>query len=211
MTAMMNTWDRFHVWGRSKLCPFDAIASFVPKQGRILDVGCGHGLFSKYLKTDSRQRQIQGVDVDRDKIEFAKAHFTEEGLDFKVMDLVTEDLDVKADCVVIVDVLYLIPYERQKAILSRCHELLADNGVLVIKEIGDKPRWKAALNQIEETLAVKILKITEGHDFYFHTVEEFRDLLEQLSFSVDVRRVDRGYPHPHVAYICRKSKNSSAS
>jgi 2-polyprenyl-3-methyl-5-hydroxy-6-metoxy-1,4-benzoquinol methylase len=202
---MKGIWNHFHVWGRSRLCPFRAIASFVPEQGRIVDLGCGHGLFSHYLKTTSARREIQGYDLDEEKVRFAQAQFAREGLEFRVFNLLTQDLEVKADCIVIVDVLYLIPFERQTTILRRCREQLDDHGILVVKEVGDTPKWKDMINRFEETLAVKVFGITKGHDFYFHKSEEFCELLRQEGFSVEVHRVDRGYPHAHVAYICRKA------
>lgn len=200
----MTTWERFHVWGRSKLCPFKALASFVPKQGKIIDVGCGHGLFSKYLKQESSARDIRGLDVDKKKIAFARANFSRDGLVFEDRDLLVHDIDCEADCIVIVDVLYLIPYARQREIIRRCRELLRENGMLLIKEIDNTPSWKASFNRFEETLAVKILRITHGKEFYFHHAEDFRKVLVEEGFSVNVHALDRGYPHSHVAFVCRK-------
>ena len=40
---------RMHNYVRRATCPFDRIAGFVPAEGTICDLGCGHGLFSIYL------------------------------------------------------------------------------------------------------------------------------------------------------------------
>ncbi len=34
---------------RWRLCPFEEIESHIPKEGKIIDVGCGYGLLAKYM------------------------------------------------------------------------------------------------------------------------------------------------------------------
>jgi len=36
---------RFHNYVRYKTCPFFRIEPFVPREGKIYDLGCGHGFF----------------------------------------------------------------------------------------------------------------------------------------------------------------------
>ena len=38
--------DRLHVRGRWWTCPFPLVEREVPRTGRVLEVGCGHGLLS---------------------------------------------------------------------------------------------------------------------------------------------------------------------
>src|SRR5215218_3544589 len=40
---------RLFLRGRDFLCPMSAVAREVPMVGRILDIGCGHGLFTALL------------------------------------------------------------------------------------------------------------------------------------------------------------------
>ena len=40
---------RLHVWIRVKTCPFLEIEKLIPKDGQIIDYGCGHGVFSHIL------------------------------------------------------------------------------------------------------------------------------------------------------------------
>ncbi|MEW6155484.1 MAG: class I SAM-dependent methyltransferase [Actinomycetota bacterium] len=64
---------RVHVRGRWLTCPFPRIERAVPAYGRVLEVGCGYGLFSTYLALREPGREVVGVDIDQAKIEVATA------------------------------------------------------------------------------------------------------------------------------------------
>ena len=44
----------------------------MPAVGRVLDIGCGHGLFSIYLGLMSPDRDVLGVDIDARKLVIAR-------------------------------------------------------------------------------------------------------------------------------------------
>ncbi|MCB1238533.1 MAG: class I SAM-dependent methyltransferase, partial [Tetrasphaera sp.] len=60
--------DRVHVRGRWWTAPFTAVEKSLPTTGRVLEVGCGHGLFVAYAALTGPQRTVVGVDIDTDKI-----------------------------------------------------------------------------------------------------------------------------------------------
>src|SRR5207253_1937842 len=64
---------RGFVLARHLLAPLARVAAAVPSSGRILDVGCGHGLFSNALALGSPDRQVLGVDPSGVKIAVARA------------------------------------------------------------------------------------------------------------------------------------------
>lgn len=186
---------------RWRICPLPAIAARVPRDGVVVDLGCGHGLLTQLLA--SPQREVIGVDADARKI--AVARQTERpGLRFVTGDVTGLDLP-RMNAVTIVDVLYLIPRPDQARILTRCAENMAPGGVILLKEMSERPRWKAWLNHAEETLAVRALKITHGSArFAFRPRSEWTALLSRLGFEVEVVPLDRGYVHPHVLFVARK-------
>src|SRR5687767_8583092 len=63
---------RLFLRGRHILCPMKKVAREVPPAGRILDIGCGHGLFPALLASGSSQRTIVGVDPSEGKIDVAR-------------------------------------------------------------------------------------------------------------------------------------------
>jgi SAM-dependent methyltransferase len=198
--------DRLHMIVRWRVCPLRAIAACVPAQGLIVDLGCGHGLFAQLLARDSAARTVIGVDLDTRKIAVAE-QLALPNLRFATGDAATIDLP-PVQAVTIIDVFYLIPYETQERLLAACVKRLAPGGLIVLKDMAERPRWKVWLNWLEETLAVRVLRITvsdESGRFYFRTRAEWRALFARLGFAVQTIPMDGGYYHPHVVFVARKS------
>jgi len=195
--------DRLHMILRWWLCPRPAVAARVPAEGVIIDLGCGHGLFALLLARESAGRQVIGIDLDDRKIAVAR-QIRLPNLRFEVGDIGQIEVP-SAQAVTLLDVLYLVPYDVQERLLALCAGRLAPGGVIVLKETAEVPRWKAWLNRLEETLAVRVLRITVGGRFYFRTRADWQALFERLGFAVETVPLDRGYYHPHVLFVARKT------
>lgn len=196
---------RAHVAVRWATCPFPAVAAQLPPSGRILEVGCGHGLLSLFLALESADRRITGIDVDQDKLGAAQAAAAAGDL-AATFDVVTgaELPEGPWDGIAIVDVLYLLGAEDQRALLRSCAGALAPGGVLAVKEMALVPRWKARWNSVQETAAVKLLGITEGEELTFLSPADMAGAMVEGSLSVRDRPIHRGYPHPHHLLVGQK-------
>ena len=103
------------------------------------------------------------------------------------------------DCITIPDVLYLLPGDGKYRLLSDCFDALKPGGLLLLKEVDTKPRWKYAVAKAEEVLAVKIARFTQGNAVDFLPSGDCTELLGNIGFEgAEVMRLDRGYPHPYV-------------
>lgn len=196
---------RAHVHVRWWTAPFPAVASALPDEGRILEIGSGHGLFSTYAALRSPTRAVLGVDIDAAKVALAQAAARECPAD--VAFAVGESGAVPAgpwDAVVFVDVLYLLPAEEQRRLLTRACEQLAPGGALVVKEMGTSPRWKARWNTWQETLSVKVLRITAGSSFDFVDPAVTAGWLHDLGFVTTAQRLDGHRLHPHHLLTARR-------
>lgn len=202
---------RAHVRVRWRTCPFPAVAAYVPTAGRILDLGCGHGVFSAYLALQSDRRQVLGTDVASDKIRAALAAAGaaaargRTNLRFALADRDGESLPAGPwEAIVVLDVLYLLEPERQESLLTRCARALSPGGLLLVKEVADRPRWKAAWNRMQETLSVRVLRITSGKRLWFLPPAQHAAWLASRGLEVAEHSLDEGFVHPHHLIVARR-------
>ncbi|GAA3823707.1 class I SAM-dependent methyltransferase [Cellulomonas soli] len=193
---------RAHVHGRWWSAPFAPVVAALPPSGRILEVGCGHGLFSAYAALTSADRSVVGVDIDESKIAHAQvaAQGFGSGLSFTVEPSGAVPPGPWA-AVVFVDVLYLLPAAEQRRLLAEAAGSLAPDGVIVVKEMDTRPRWKARWNTWQETVSVKVLRLTAGSSFDFVEPGEMAGWLSELGLVTRHERIDRGRLHPHHLLI----------
>ncbi|MFD2091069.1 class I SAM-dependent methyltransferase [Blastococcus deserti] len=198
--------DRLHVLVRWLSCPFPPVVEVLPSTGRVLEVGCGHGLFSGYLARRSPGLRVRGVDIDADKIAVAATSLPPDDgrLEFAVGEPGSVP-DGPWDAVVLVDVLYLLDEAGQRALLASCAAALAPGGLLVVKDMDTRPRWKARWNAAQEALSVRVLGITAGsREFTFVPPDErARWLVAAGLRDVRASRLDRGRVHPHHLLVAR--------
>jgi 2-polyprenyl-3-methyl-5-hydroxy-6-metoxy-1,4-benzoquinol methylase len=207
---------RTHVRIRWHTCPFEAIAADVPEAGRILDVGCGHGVFSAYLASQSERRRVLGIDLAEDKVVAATAAARAAARKGRT-NLGFAHADEEAlpegpwDAIVVLDVLYLLQPKRQESLLQRCARALAPGGVLVVKEVSDRPRWKATWNRIQEYLSVRVLRITRGERLCFLPPARHASWLAAQGLEVRERPLHEGFFHPHHLIVARRPREEEVA
>ena len=200
---------RAHVRVRWATCPFRAVAAQLPPDGRVLEVGCGHGLFLVLAAVTSPRRAVVGVDVDGRKVEHARvaaAGARRRGADCQVAAAPPGEVpDGPWDAIVVVDVLYLLDAATQRRLVADCARRLAPGGVLAVKEMALAPAWKLRWNRIQETLAVRVMGLTAGSGgFTFVAPSELGEWMAADGLDVEQLSLHRGYPHPHHLVVGRR-------
>ena len=102
------------------------------------------------------------------------------------------------------DVLYLLPPGEQERLLRIAARSIAPGGILLVKEVGERPRWKALWNRMQETIAVRVLRITQGGPLRILAPELHAAWLESEGLEVESLSADRGYLHPHHLLAARR-------
>jgi 2-polyprenyl-6-hydroxyphenyl methylase/3-demethylubiquinone-9 3-methyltransferase len=185
---------------RANSCPMGAILRRVPDQGRLLEVGCGHGLFANEAALRSPRLSVLGIDPS-ESIRWAQATVgSRRNLAFHCR-RVEEVCDSHFDTIAVLDVLYLVPRPFWPAFLGACRERLRPGGRLILKEVDTKPRWKFYKCLAQETISVRLLRITLGNQLAFASCHEMGRVLHEANFR-DVTATDlgRGYSTPHILY-----------
>ena len=187
---------------RWRACPFPDVIAEVPTAGRVVDVGCGHGLLALALAATSTRREVVGVDIDRQKLAAARAAAGAAPALDNVRFAPIDPLDpcpATSAAICVVDVLYLLERPHQEALVRALARRLAPDGRLVIKEMAPTPRWKHRWMHAQEVLATRVAGITASEDgvLCFTAPEVVRGWMHDEGLSVTERAVDRGRPYPH--------------
>lgn len=209
----VGTRARLHTAVRWATCPFPGVESLVPARGRVLDFGCGHGLLTMYLARRSPARDLLGVDIDGAKVTVARRVVTRAGLggriELRVVDGDWLPEPDAYDAVVLTDVLYLLGSDGAERLLTAVAASLRPGGVAVVKEMGPTPRWKAAWNQWQETLATRVVRVTAGATLEVLDPDDIARPLREAGLDVVRYEMHEGYLHPHLAIAARRPADAA--
>jgi SAM-dependent methyltransferase len=188
---------RLHVLGRFLSCPFLRVLDYLPRGGRLLDLGAGHGIFA-HLALEWGAREVVAVEPDRRKVFLVPRR---PGL--RVVDAYHPAIRGRFDAVAVFDVLYRLPKPEWDPLLAWVRERLAPGGVFLLKEIDPEHRAKALWNRAQERGA-DLLGLTLGEAHSYETREEIRERLLRAGFTgFEAVEIGAGYPHAHILYVAR--------
>ncbi|MFO0675121.1 MAG: methyltransferase domain-containing protein [Polyangiaceae bacterium] len=174
----------------------------LPEEGRILDVGCGFGLFAGYFGQTQPKRTVVGVDPDARRVGIAERVSRSLGLAgnrFLVGDVRDAHVEGPFDGIYVLDVMHHIPKEDQEAVLVRLRDMLAPGGVLVVKDITTEPFVGLKFTEYLDRLMVGF---DEPLAYRHH--REWGQLLTRLGFRVRMVRVPDVLPYPHVVIAAHR-------
>ncbi len=198
--------DRFHVAVRWRSCPFLQVEAQVPRVGRALDVGCGHGVFSLFMAVRAPERQVTGIDIDGDKLDSARLAAAQAGVPVTFADVADGGLPGGPwDAITVVDVLYLLGHDAALDLVRRAASALAPGGVLVVKEIDVRPRWKYELSRLQEVVSTRITRITAGDAVAFVPPDAIAGAMAEAGLITEQLPIGRGSLHPHLLVIGRRA------
>jgi len=173
------------------------VEKYVPKRGKILDIGCGYGIFANFLALCSNKREILGVDMDEKKVQFAERHV--HNTSFQVGD--ANRIRVRnVGGILLLDVLHhLHSYNDQEKLIRSCRLMLKRGGKLIIVEVNDKPMWKLVAARISDAL------LYPGQPLHYRYERKMLPLLRQYFGENHVVIHHLAYtPFPHLLYVCQK-------
>jgi len=188
-TGLIHVFLRLRWWHAN----IPGIERLLPRRGRILDLGCGHGFIANYLALVSPEREVIGVDLSETRIRLADRGLP--NVRFVRAD-VLQWSGGTADGILIADLLHhLNSHEEQEGVLRRAVALLRPGGTLVVKEIATRPRWKFCV-----TTAVDRVFYPQ-RDYLFLAEERVLALLRGMGMEAHTVRLDTFRPLSHVAYV----------
>lgn len=183
---------RCFIWLRWKLTPYRRIAAHLPRRGRVLDLGSGHGLLSLALSMDSDQREIIGIDHDQARVQLAAAAFarrkTASKPRFEVGDLVKKLETFTAGSmagIAMIDILHYFDPDGQRALLEGAARALEPCGILAVREVDSEGGVAAVWNQAYENVATRIgFTQSARRQLEFRSVPDWTKMIASAGFGV---------------------------
>lgn len=110
----------------------DWIIDKIPKNGRVLDLGCGPGLYASLLA--KKGYKVTGIDISQKSISYAKAKASDENLqvDYQCADYIMDDIGIEYDAVICIYCDFgALTADEQSLFLNKVHDALSDEGIFI--------------------------------------------------------------------------------
>ncbi len=191
---------------------FPILENYIPKKGKIIDLGCGYGFFDNLLYLISKDRRIYAYDFIEKRLRIARLVNKDKKIKFIQSDILSFR-QKKCDCIFMIDTLcYLDNYQKLK-LIKRCYNALKDKKFLIIKDLRKKPIIKYILLSIQEFISNNI-RIILGEKNWGKVYRNKlfilgdRDLcmfVKELKFRFVKKIVFANSFYPDVLYIFKKT------
>jgi SAM-dependent methyltransferase len=206
--AIIRAYDdwivRGYCWGRFGILRqrfLDEIGQYLPERGRVLDLGCGFGLFSLYYASVLPELQLEGIDRNPVRIGMAQtaAHRLALGnVRYRVGDVMDFRGVEPFDAAYMLDIVHHIPAEAVRPLLEQLARVLAPGALLLIKDVDRTPAYKRWF-----TLALDKLMDPRSPVHYWDA-DTLTALLTEVGFGVRRHLMVDVLPYPHILYVCER-------
>jgi 1-acyl-sn-glycerol-3-phosphate acyltransferase len=175
----------------------------IPRNARVLDLGCGYGFLCYMLHQISGERTLIGVDYDAEKIEVAlNGYLRSEQMSFYCDDILTFGLS-GFDVIVISDVLHYLLPEQQKHLLHRAITSLSPGGKIIIRDGNADLKKQHKATKMTEFLSVRILKFNKSvNTLNFFSGNDLKSFVETLGAQFEI--VDQGKVTSNSIFVITK-------
>ena len=179
-----------HAYARGKTAwdpAYPAVAAILRDSPRpLLDVGCGIGILSAYLRECGCSQPITGIEPDASKVRTARdlvaCHYP--GLEFFAGD--ARSLPEFSGDIVVLDVLHYMDPAAQKAVLLAPSARIAPGGRALIRTTFRDASWRYLVTLAEEAF-IHTSGWIRGKRCHFPSRQEIESLFPNSTFSLSIR------------------------
>lgn len=176
----------------------------LPRQGRILDVGCGYGFMVNALALTAKERTVRGLDYDAEKIAVARhGYVSGPNVAFGPGDALTAPFGPQ-EGIILSDVLHYLPPAGQQTLLRKCADSLSTGGVLVVRDGFTELAARHRGTVLTEWFSTRFCKFNKTADggLSFLSKQVITDFAARHNFDVQV--LDQTRYTSNLIFICTK-------
>ncbi len=190
---------RFHIINIDFL---DTLEQHLSDNAKVLDIGCGFGLFTVYYAANASGRNVTGFDLSEPRIRQAQAVAKKLALTnvhFFCQDANTYEFSEEFDAVVTLDLLHHVSPETSEKLIRQAYQALRPNGVLIIKDIHTWPLHKLYFTYTLDKLMMPRSSV------HYRSKTAWKRILSEAGFTKILSYPLNDYlPYPHVLMIAHK-------
>ena len=177
--------------------------NFIKKEDKVLDISCGCGYGSWFMGATTGCKQVVGVDVSDEALNFAQNYYHSEKVIYNKIDISKKFSNLfKEKFNLIISFETIEHLEDDNSYLKELNNLLEDNGLLLISSPNEdiipyynNPFFDGGINP---------------YHFRHYTSEEFEKVLIKAGFKVinkytQENEITKGDNKAVLIFVCKKS------
>lgn len=193
--------DKLKILYRPFICPFGKLLSYIDKDDKVFDVGCGSGQFALLVAHFTEAKSIAGVEINERLINNANqllnqyAHKVE--LSFSVYDGKSFPKTLNAsNKVFIIDVFHHVPPALQKDFLQTLYKNMSQGSILIFKDINRASPF-VFFNKIHDLIFASEI----GNEI---SLSQAKKNMQEIGFKIQHTEKERLFVYPHYTIIAIK-------
>ena len=194
---------RFFLHARWHLTPYLKMIDHLPPAGKILDLGCGHGLLAKAIALSNSRYEVSAFDHDENRICLAQtAAANISNLRFAVTGM--RFPEAKFEGITLIDVMHYFAPKTQKEILEQAYGSLTPGGRLLVREVEPEAGFISYLNRFYEKIATSTgFTRSNQQELHFRNTTEWERLLREIGFNVKSQPCS-SFLFSDILFVCER-------
>jgi 2-polyprenyl-3-methyl-5-hydroxy-6-metoxy-1,4-benzoquinol methylase len=145
--------QRLLLQARLTICPPQFVLDEVPPGSRVLDIGCGNGMWLTLLASQNKICSGIGCDINLASIATAQTVTRDpamQHLSFVVQPDGATIPEGSFDCVLLIDVLHHVPRAAQPSCIAAAASRVRPGGRFIYKDMSTRSWWRALVNRTHD-------------------------------------------------------------
>jgi 1-acyl-sn-glycerol-3-phosphate acyltransferase len=180
---------------------YEMFDKLVPREARILDIGCGYGFMAYMLHFVSSSRHITGIDYDAEKIATANnCYMKNDQLQFYATDALSFDFE-NYDAIILADMLHYLQPQEQEALIAKCCAHINPDGMVIIRDGNEELAERHKGTRLSEFFSTRVVGFnkTAGEKLSFLSASFVHRMADENGFSC--REIDNTRLTSNIVFI----------